>query len=81
MIFQIVVFILILVFGGLLYYPLRLTVTQTYSFAAQNYPAFVQGVPVEFINAVFYWLPLFILFVAAVWFFVNIQRPTREIYE
>ena len=75
------VFILILVFGGLLYYPLRLTVTYMYNFAAQNYPSFVQGTPVEFINAVMYWLPLFILLVGAVWFFVNIQRPKREVYE
>ena len=79
MIYQLFVFVLIVLFGGILIYPLRVMTTAMITMAEANAPAYVTGTAVTFIKSVDYWLPLLaVLLPGMLWFFVNIQRPKHE---
>ena len=79
MIYQLFIFALILLFGGILLYPLRVMTTTMIALAEANAPAYVTGTAVDFIKAVDYWLPLLaVILPGMLWFFVNIQRPKHE---
>jgi hypothetical protein len=78
MITQLYVFALILTLGGLLYYPFHYTLQKMIEAAETAAPAFVTGLPVTFLKAVDYWMPLLVFILPGlIWFFVNIQRPRQ----
>lgn len=76
MIYQLFIFFLLIFFGAVLNYPLRLVTSQIIEYATANYPSYVTGPWVRFIQAIDYWRPLIVVLLPAlIWFFVNVQRP------
>lgn len=76
MIYQLTVFVLIIIIAGILNYPLRILVLEAINMAKETLPTQTESTAFKFLEAISYWqLLLLVLLPAALWFYVQMQRP------
>jgi len=74
MIYIFMVFFLIIGVGGILCYVLDVVGTEVLDMYQAAYPSLFTGPPVDFLRAIFHWMPFFVVLAGLLYVFVASQR-------